>query len=69
VTLDNHVFSGHKTELTKTLVPMEMTPKDKNNEIGKHLCGLSVFWQMAEKYGSRQVEDTKKKIDGKKLFS
>jgi hypothetical protein len=29
---------------------------------------MAVFWLIAKKYGSRQVEDTKKKVDAKTLF-
>jgi hypothetical protein len=66
--LDNHVFSSHPTEVKNKLVPLEVGICDDDNETGKLLYGMAVFWRIAEKYGSRQVEDTKKKVDAKTLF-
>jgi hypothetical protein len=68
VVLDNQVFSTHPTEVEKKLVAMECEVTDDDNETGKHLYGMAVCWRIAEKYGSRQVEDTKAKVDAKKLF-
>jgi hypothetical protein len=68
VILDNHVFSSHPTEVEKKLVPLEVGISNDDNETGKLLYGMAVFWRIAKKYGSCQVEDTKKKVDATKLF-
>jgi hypothetical protein len=57
VVLDNSTFSGHPTKIDKTLVSMEAEAEDYDNETGKKLYGMNVFWRIAEKYGSRQLED------------
>jgi hypothetical protein len=48
---------------------MQALANDIDNETGKNLYGMGVFWRIAEKYGSRQLEDKKKKYDTKTLFN
>jgi hypothetical protein len=55
-------------EVEKKLVPLEVGICDDGNETGKLLYGMAIFGRIAEKCGSRQVEDTKKKVYAKTLF-
>ena len=64
--LDNCVLSGHATDVTMTLVPMES--KANTNCFDKKILGLAIYWKIAEKYSGRQVEAAEDDVDPKKLF-
>ena len=64
--LDNYILSGHATDVTMTLVPMES--KANTNCFDKKILGLAIYWKIAEKYSGRQVEAAEDDVDPKKLF-